>query len=212
MLDQGLAKLSFSGYRICQFRRNSSFLSAHVARVSRKGKEMSTRRKTLLLSLLTLCLAALVGCGKKAGEDELHDEFVIEPLVGVGPIRFGMSRDQIMEHFGPPDRIFEGEVTKLNYVPSRGLSFALDADSGMNEIGCWSEGMLPSRITTFAGRTKEGIGIEATQEEIVAAYGQPDSTSSGSRALVENLHYDKRQAKFTLREGRLISMILNAPK
>ena len=173
---------------------------------------MKTKKEILLLSLLMVPLVVLAGCGKKTTEDKLPDKLIIEPLVGIGPVSFGMSKDEVMEHFGQPDRVFEGKVTKLNYVPSRGLSFAVDTELGMNEIGCWSDGMLPSRITTFAGRTKEGIGIGATQEEIVDAYGKPDRTTTGSRALVENLHYDKLQAKFTLKEGRLMSMILNAPK
>ncbi len=173
---------------------------------------MKAKRKILLLSLLTVPLGVLIGCGKKTAEDESPDKLTIEPLVGIGPLKFGMSKDEVMEHFGQPDRIFEGKVTKLNYVPSRGLVFVVDAELGMNEIGCWSEGMLPSRITTFAGKTKEGIGIGATQEEIVAAYGQPNRTSTGAKELVETLHYDKLQARFTLMEGRLMSMVLNAPK
>lgn len=173
---------------------------------------MRSGREVLLLSLLTLCLAALVGCGKKAAEDEPSGKLMIEPLVGIGPVRFRMSKDDVMEHFGQPDRIFEGKVTKLNYVPSRGLSFAVDAELGVHEISCWSEGMLPSRVTTFAGRTTEGIGIGATQEKIVAAYGQPDRTSTGSKRIIQNLHYDKLSAKFSLKEGRLMSMVLKAPK
>ncbi len=173
---------------------------------------MKTKRNILLLSLITLSLAALAGCGKKAGEEEPPEELVIEPLVGIGPVRFGMTNDQIIEHFGQPDRTFEGKLTKLNYVPSRGLSFAVDAELGLQEISCWSEGMLPSRVTTFAGKTKEGIGIGASEEEIVAAYGQPDRTSMDSRGIIQNLHYDKLSAKFSLKEGKLMSMVLEAAK
>lgn len=171
---------------------------------------MKTIREILLLSLLTVPLVVLTGCGKKTNEEEPPDELIIEPLVGIGLVSFGMSKDEVMEHFGQPDRIFEGKVTKLNYVSSRGLSFAVDIEFGMYEIGCWSDGMLPNRITTFTGRTKEGIGIGATQAEIIAAYGQPDRRSTGPREHpVEGLHYDKLQAKFTLMEGRLMSMTLN---
>lgn len=180
--------------------------------VELKGKEMKSKKRILLISLLTLGLATLVGCGKKAGEKEPPEELIIEPLVGIGPVRFGMTNDQIIEHFGQPDRTFEGKVIKLNYVPSRGLSFVIDSELGLQEIGCWSEGMLPSRITTFAGKTKEGIGIGATQEEIVAAYGQPDKTSTDSRGIIQNLHYDKLRAKFSLKEGKLMSMTLEASK
>jgi hypothetical protein len=173
---------------------------------------MKTQRNILLLSLLTLCLAAWMGCGKKTSEDESQVELVLEPLVGIGPVQFGMTTDQIIEHFGQPDRTFEGKVTKLHYVPSRGLNFVVDADLGLQEIGCWSEGMLPSHVTTFTGKTKEGIGIGASEEEIVAAYGPPDRTSTDSRGIIQNLHYDKLRAKFSVKEGKLMTMTLEAPK
>lgn len=175
---------------------------------------MKTKRNMLLFGLLLLSLAVWMGCGKKAEENGTQDELIIEPLVGIGPIQFGASKERIIEHFGQPDKIFEGQVTKLNYVASRGLNFVVDAERGLQEIGCWSEGMLPSRVTTFAGTTKEGIGIGASEEEIVAAYGQPDSTSTASSpiGIIQTLHYDKLCARFSLEEGKLISMVLEAPK
>ncbi|MFB0524513.1 MAG: hypothetical protein ACETVZ_03165 [Phycisphaerae bacterium] len=173
---------------------------------------MKIRREIALFSLVTLCLLALAGCGRKEGKDEPRDTLIIEPLAGIGSVKFGMSKDEVIEHFGWPDRTYPGDKTKLSYVASRGLTFAVDAELGLEEIGCWSEGMLPSRVTTFAGRTKEGIGIGATREEIVAAYGQPDRTTSDAKEVTQNLHYDKLQAKFSLLEGKLRSMILKAPK
>ena len=175
------------------------------------GKEMKIGREILLFSLLTLCLVTLLSCAKKADTEDTVEELIIEPLVGIGPVRFGMSKSEIVKHFGEPDKVL-AEGTKLHYVPSRGLSFTVDTELGLQEISCWSEGMLPSGVTTFAGRTKEGIGIGATQEEIVAAYGQPDRRSTDSKEVIQNLHYDKLQAKFSLQEGKLISMVLRAPK
>jgi len=172
---------------------------------------MKTEKEILLLSLLMVSLLTLVGCGKKVDEDESRDELIIEALVGIGPVRFGMSKGKIIEHFGQPDKVMT-KGTKLNYVSSRGLSFTVDAELGVQEISCWSEGMLPSHITTFAGRTKEGVGIGSTREQITAAYGQPDRTSTGSKGIIQNLHYDKLSAKFSLKEDKLISMILRAPK
>jgi len=162
---------------------------------------MNNKRQIILLALLTACSAALVGCADKTTEEETPDKLVIELLSGIGPVRFGMSKDDVIEHFGQPDRIFPGQVTKLNYVPSRGLVFEVDAELGLQKVGCWSEGMLPTRVTTFAGLTKEGIGIGSTQAQVVEAYGQPDSTSAGSRGIIQNLHYDKLGAEFSLKEG-----------
>lgn len=173
---------------------------------------MKSGREVLLSGLLAFLLAGLPGCGKQTAEEESPEKLVIEPLVGIGPVRFGMSKDEVIEHFGRPDKIFEGQLTKLHYVPSRGLNFSIDAELGLQEIGCWSEGMLPSRVTTFAGSTKEGIGIGASQEEIVAAYGEPDRTSTDATGAIETLHYDKLSTRFSLEEGRTISIVLKAPK
>jgi hypothetical protein len=122
-----------------------------------------------------------------------------------------MSKEEVIKHLGQPDRV-SADGTKLNYVSSKGLSFTVDSETGLQEIGCWSEGMLPSRITTFAGKTKEGIGIGVSEGEIVAAFGQPDRTSTDSKGVIQNLHYDGLQARFSLKEGKLMSMTMEAPK
>lgn len=173
---------------------------------------MKTKRDILFLCLLMVSLVIGVSCEKKAKVEEPPEELVIEPLVGIGPVQFGMTKDQIIDHFGPPDQIFEGQVTKLHYVPSQGLNFAVDAQLGLQEIGCWSEGMLPSRVTTFTGKTKEGIRIGASEEDIVAAYGQPERTSTDSRGIIQNFHYDKLSAKFSIKERKLMSMVFETPK
>ena len=172
---------------------------------------MKNKREILLLGLGMLCLVTLISCNDKADEEASVDELIIEPLVGIGSVQFGMSKEEVIKHFGPPDKVL-ADGTKLNYVSSKGLSFTVDSELGLQEIGCWSEGMLPSRVTTFAGKTKEGIGIGASEEEIVAAYGQPDRTSTDSKGVLQNLHYDKLSAKFSLKEDKLMTMTLEAPK
>jgi hypothetical protein len=172
---------------------------------------MKNKREILSLAMGTLCLVTLIGCNNKSDEEASAGELIIEPLVGIGPVKFGMSKEEVIKHFGPPDKVF-ADGTKLNYVSSRGLSFTIDSELGLQEIGCWSEGMLPSRVTTFIGKTKEGIGIGASEEEIVAAYGQPDRTSTSSNGVIQNLHYDKISAKFSLKEDKLMTMTLEAPK
>jgi len=175
---------------------------------------MKTEREILFLSLLTVSLLALFSCAKKVDEDEPRDELIIEPLVGIGSVQFGTSKDQVIEHFGRPDKVM-AEGTELNYVSSRGLGFTIDSELGMQKIKCWSDDWptrLPFAVTTFSGSTKEGIGMGATREQIVAAYGQPDRTGTDSKGYFENLHYDKLRIKFTLWQDKLTSMILEAPK
>lgn len=173
---------------------------------------MKTERKILLVSVMTLSLLTLAGCGKQADEDGLPDSLTIEPLVGIGPVRFGSTKDEIIAHFGQPDSSSE---TGLNYVSSRGLSFTIDAELGMRQIKCWSDSWptrLPFRVTAFAGSTKEGIGMGASREQILAAYGQPDRTGTDAKGVFENLHYDKLGIKFSLWQDRLASMVLEAAR
>jgi len=176
---------------------------------------MKTGREILLFSLLTLCLAALVGCGKKVDKDKPREELIIEALVGIGPVRFGMSKDEVIKHFGQPDKIL-GKGTKLNYVSSKGLGFTVDSELGLQMIQCWSDNWpteLPFTVTTFTGRTKEGIGIGSTREQIVAVYGPPDRTGIDSnKGIIQNLHYDNLRIKFSIWQDKLISMTLEAPK
>jgi hypothetical protein len=72
--------------------------------------------------------------------------------------------------------------------------------------------MLPSRVTTFAGSTEEGIGIGASQEEITTAYGQPDRTHTVDAGGFQMLHYDKLSTEFSVKEGKVITIVLRAPK
>jgi hypothetical protein len=162
-------------------------------------------------------LPALFSCSKKAEEGEAVEELIVEPLVGIGAVQFGMSKDEIIEHFGQPDKLTaRAEGTKLNYVASKGLGFEVDSELGLQKIQCWSKNWpteLPFAVMTFTGRTKEGIGISSTQEQIVTAYGEPDRTSTDSnKGIIQGLHYDKLQIEFALWQDKLISMTLEAPK
>ena len=176
---------------------------------------MKNGREILLLSLLMVSLPSLVSCGKKAEEGEATEELIIEPLVGIGSVQFGMSKSEIIEHFGQPDKVM-AEGTKLNYVSSQGLGFTVDSELGLQKIQCWSENWpteLPFAVTTFTGRTKEGIGIGSTREQIVSIYGQPDRTGTDAyKGVIEGLDYDKLRIKFSFWQDKLISMTLEAPK
>jgi len=180
---------------------------------------MKTGRDILLFSLLTLTLLALVSCRKKAEEEEneVSEELIIKPMVGIGEVQFGMSKDEIIEHFGQPAKVsVMASGTKLNYVASKGLGFEVDSELGLQKIQCWSESwptQLPFAVANCSGITQEGIGIGSTKKEIVAAYGEPDRTSTDTnKGVIHGLEYDKLRIEFALWQDKLISMILEAPK
>ena len=178
---------------------------------------MKIGKEILLLSLLTVSLLTLVGCGKKVEEDVTSDELIIEPLVGFESVKFGMSKDEITEYFGQTDKVHTiTNGTKLNYVASKGLGFEVDSELGLTKIQCWSKNWptrLPFTVANFTGRTKEGIEIGSTREQIISAYGQPDRTSTDdNKGVIENLDYDKLRVRFSIWQDKLISMTLEAPK
>jgi hypothetical protein len=178
---------------------------------------MKTGKEILLLSLLMVSLSVLVGCGKKVDEDVSSDELIIEPLVGFESVQFGMSKDEITKYFGQPDKVHTiPNGTKLNYVASKGLGFEVDSELGLQKIQCWSKSWptkLPFAVANFTGKTKEGIEIGSTREQIISAYGQPDSTKfDDNKGVIEGLIYDKLLINFSIWQDKLISMTLEAPE
>ncbi len=133
------------------------------------------------------------------------DEII--PMVGVGPIKFGMTKDQVIAALGEPD-VDEGGIA-LFYPKKKGLSFRLAPNKGVCEISCWSElhpMPFPDGMTTYPGKTKEGIGMNATRDEIIAAYGEPDSTRS--KGPIEVLDYAKLNIQFSIVDNKLVSLRL----
>jgi len=176
------------------------------------------KNKTELFTVLvtTFFLMSFFGCAKKAEENKPPVSLTVEPLVGIGDVKFGNSKDVIIAAFGEPDQI-QAQGNELNYVASRGVSYTVDANMGLQRIKLWSENWpttLPFAVSTFAGKTKADIGMGATREQIVAAYGEPDRTSTADspslKDIIENLHYDKLKMKCTLAHGKLAAIILQA--
>lgn len=44
----------------------------------------------------------------------MKNEFIVNPLNGVGPVRLGMSREEVLTAFGPPTLSFR-KVTSSRY-------------------------------------------------------------------------------------------------
>jgi len=132
------------------------------------------------------------------------------PGVGLGPIKFGMSKEEVIAVLGQPDRA-EAAGMALYYLKSKGLQVLIDPQRGVRAIDCWSKDypQAPPEINTFTGKTKEGIGMGATREEIIAAYGEPDRTDT--RAPFETLRYGKMRTNFVLAENSLVNLKLLAP-
>jgi hypothetical protein len=136
----------------------------------------------------------------------------VVPLVGVGPVKFGMSRWQVMEVLGKPERT-EGSGVAIYYLTSKGVHILIDPRRGVRSIECWSAEYpkpFPGTVT-FSGKTDKGIGMGASREEIVAAYGEPervdkkrlrvryeDPEEVDSEGLREKLWYNQAEELFEI--------------
>jgi outer membrane lipoprotein-sorting protein len=136
-------------------------------------------------------------------------ELVVTPSEGIGPVRFGMKREQVEQLLGKPDGERMAGHVVLNYG-SRGVFIGIGKETGVLSISCYSQSAMALKVRDFSGQTDKGIRIGASAAEIIRAYGEPESkeTKMGSTYLV----YDKLQAHFTLFSDKLVGMDFYRPR
>lgn len=138
-------------------------------------------------------------------------QMVATPLVGLGPVRFRMKREEVEKLLGKPDAVEElgpSHGFHLNYG-SRGFFISGGKTNGVFTISCVSQICVVVRVHDFAGRTDKGIRLRASEAEIIKAYGKPDqrTTNRGSTYL----EYRKLNTSFTLFDDKLVEILLMRP-
>ena len=120
------------------------------------------------------------------GEDKattnFKEDLIIEPGFGVGSIKLGMSKDEVIKYFGFPDetKTFAGGIVRLNYISSKGINFGLESEVGVNYIYCYSneDPDYSHIITNYPNMTKEGLIMGSSRDQIITTYSTPDDESS----------------------------------
>jgi outer membrane lipoprotein-sorting protein len=129
----------------------------------------------------------------------------IIPGVGLGPVRFGMSREEIEKHFGKPDR-YENNKTTLIYH-SRGFVLYVNPRRGLINIHCMSQTMNLFKVREFAGKTKEGIGIGSSLQDLEKVFGKPER-DEGHDPMNKRLIYTKRGLDIDLFQDKVIGILM----
>ncbi|MHC5539881.1 hypothetical protein ACYOEI_16805, partial [Singulisphaera rosea] len=94
------------------------------------------------------------------------------PLVGIGPARFGMTKDEVIKVLGKPDREFvQGKSTYQSY-DSRGFELSIAPSGrpapGLDRVSCVrTTDDLSHELRPFQGKTDQGLGLGATRAEIL---------------------------------------------
>jgi len=132
----------------------------------------------LMRSIPSLLLVLLVGCQHdpyahlydKVAQAKPHESLLIEPGRSVGQIKQGMTIEEVAATVGAPDRRSGSNLEYLRF----GFAVMASHDGVVSGVlgGAACDKASPL-VKMFAGRTKEGIGMESSRSQIISAYGPP---------------------------------------
>jgi hypothetical protein len=128
----------------------------------------------------------------------------IEPNFLVGRVKAGMTVQDVLAQLGQPDR---RTANALEYTH---LGFAvMPGPNGIVQLVMCGDvtGINGPLVKAFTGRTKEGIGLFSTSEDLLKAYSEPSSTEK-MRGGTESIRYDALGMTFTLEGGKVYHMII----
>src|SRR5438270_1601157 len=148
----------------------------------------------------------LVGCSNDSPTDgpQANGPMLIEPNLAVGKVRAGMHIEEVIAQLGQPQRRSANalEYTRLGFAVMPGQ------DGVVQVVMCGDvTGLRGPLVKAFTGRTKEGIGLKSTRQEVVKAYGEPTS-SEKLPGGTESMRYNQLGITFTLEAGKVYHMIV----
>ena len=147
---------------------------------------------------------------------EAAAQLVVTPKVGLGPVRFGMTSEEVIESLGRPDDTQssrDGGMT-LRY-DSRGFWIGLGPEGKLRQIDCHAHPDEAAPVArTFAGKTAEGIAMGASRNDISRAYGPPNSEHQNDTQFGQHTRMDYWDLglTFLLRDDALEEISVSAPR
>ena len=167
------------------------------------------------VSLALVFLLSLAACSEKVESDSgvsagTNAAMLIEPNLNVGKIHTGMTTDQVIAALGQPGR---RTANSLEY-PGLGLAVMPGPDGAVQVVMCGDvTGLSGPFVKAFTGRTKEGIGMTSTRDQVIKAFGEPAGDEK-MRFGLESMNYPSLGLTFTLEGGKVHHIIvrLQAPE
>ena len=177
---------------------------------------MSTRSLEIqVVTLLAVATLLAGGCSKRPahGVWSSSKSIVIEPGISVGPVRSGMTIQQVIAELGEPDRRLKVGVSEAGQQESAlqylnlGLSVLAGKDGIVHNVVCVDPTQMGKDAPftkAFAGHTKEGIGLWSSRADVIRAYGEPTVIKKiEGKPRYEVLRYKQLGLVFELRDGKV---------
>jgi len=135
--------------------------------------------------------------------------YEVYPMVGMGSIRFGMPKENVMKEIGKPEKVQDRGMSFL--YCSKGFSLLVSPNGGVQNFNFYTRKAAPpfTLVKDFGGKTKEGISMGASRSEILAAYGLPDSERKNGPQIT--LEYDHLELTFILLKDKLVQFFMSMP-
>lgn len=132
------------------------------------------------------------------------DEFQIQPGIGVGELRFGMTREEMENVLGKPER---SHGKACEYL-AKGLATigSKSTDVAVLMFGDGCSNPDSPLVEACKYKTSKGIGMKSTKVEIFEAYGQPSRIDNPTKDI-QIIEYKSIGAQFSLRNGKVVHMI-----
>jgi RNA polymerase sigma factor (sigma-70 family) len=162
----------------------------------------------IAIAVSTIAIAQQTKSPNTPSNVAIDDSFLIVPGVSVGKVKAGMTEDDVIAALGQPESK-QGEV--LIYDKHLGFSVVCSRKKIVGAIFCGDSMPTYPGVKMFKGRTKEGIGMESSRDDLVKAFGQPTSAKPWA-VRQEQLEYKPLGLTFTLESGKVFHIIVDFRK
>jgi hypothetical protein len=140
---------------------------------------------------------------------EYQETLLIEPGKAVGKVRGNMTIEEVIAELGRPDRRYN--ETTLQYLRF-GFSVVADREGLTRVVLCGDPSDKSSAlIKLFSGRTKEGIGMGSSRDDLIAAYGPPSAVEPWGEDE-EQIVYSSMGIGFILADDKVHHITVSFPK
>lgn len=128
--------------------------------------------------LLTLAIAVFSGCKKDDDNGGNNSGADILPGIGLKDLKIGDPAQKAFDVFGTvTDSYFENGGVYYHFLLYFTQGVIVNLEPTNSETLDLNTKILTIVLTEpYAGKTDKGIGIGSTKTEVIAAYGQPDSS------------------------------------